>query len=87
VNKLAHAKKASAAESKYRFSPYRNPYSHPNGIAILFNGIRTVERSAMETGRTDLRFRLHLPTGVKDWNDALRTVPKYSFPTVLFPAS
>jgi len=49
--------------------------------------LEAVGRSAMETGRTDLRFRLHLPTGVKDWNDALRTVPKYSFPTVLFPAS
>jgi len=32
------------AESKYRFSPYRNPYSHPNGIAILFNGIRSITR-------------------------------------------
>ena len=41
VNKLVHDKNASAAESKYRFNPYRNPYSHRNGISILFTGIRS----------------------------------------------
>ncbi len=33
-------KNASAAESKYRFPSVRNPYSHRNGKAILFTGIR-----------------------------------------------
>src|SRR5690348_7149073 len=41
VNKLVHDKNASAAESKYRFNSYRNPYSHRNGNAILFTGIRS----------------------------------------------
>jgi hypothetical protein len=40
-NKLVHDKNASAAESKYRFPSVRNPYSHRNGKAILFTGIRT----------------------------------------------
>jgi hypothetical protein len=40
VNKLVHDKNASAAESKYRFPSVRNPYSHRNGKAILFTGIR-----------------------------------------------
>jgi hypothetical protein len=34
-------KNASAAESKYRFTSARNPYSHRNGKAILFTGIRS----------------------------------------------
>ena len=42
VNQLVHDKKASAAESKYRFNSYRNLYSHHNGIAILITGIRKV---------------------------------------------
>ena len=46
VNKLVHDKNASAAESKYRFPSVRNPYSHRNGKAILFTGIRTVKQFA-----------------------------------------
>lgn len=45
--------------------------------------LEAVERSAMETGRKDLRFSRHTPSGVKDWNDALRLAPKSSFPTAL----
>lgn len=43
--------------------------------------LEAVERSAMETGRKDFRFRSHTPSGAKDWNDALRIAPKSSFPT------
>src|SRR6266702_1127394 len=42
-------KNASAAESKYRFPSARNPYSHRNGKAILFTGIR--RRSSRPAGK------------------------------------
>jgi Toprim-like/Protein of unknown function (DUF3991) len=35
-----------------------------------------VRNATALTGRTDLRFRIHEPAGVKDWNDVLRGKPK-----------
>jgi hypothetical protein len=32
------------------------------------------------SGRTDLRFQIHEPSGFKDWNDQLRARPRYSLP-------
>jgi Toprim-like/Protein of unknown function (DUF3991) len=40
-----------------------------------------VVRQAVElSGRTDLRFSIHEPSGFKDWNDQLRGKPIASFP-------
>jgi hypothetical protein len=34
-----------------------------------------VKRAVEMSGRTDLRFRVHEPSGFKDWNDELRAKP------------
>ena len=39
-----------------------------------------VRQAVIETGRDDVRFALHEPDGVKDWNDALRDMD-HSLPT------
>lgn len=46
--------------------------------------LEAVERVSKERDRKDLRFTLHLPSGAKDWNDALKLAPKSSFPTAPF---
>ena len=39
-----------------------------------------VKRAVEMSGRCDLRFQLHEPTGAKDWNDQLRAKPHASLP-------
>jgi len=56
VNKLVHDKNASAAESKYRFPSVRNPYSHRNGKAILFTGIRILPEHLSQNPQSRERF-------------------------------
>ena len=39
-----------------------------------------VRRAVEMSGRTDLRFKVHEPSGFKDWNDQLRVLPKSRVP-------